>query len=584
MKRTVTLLAALLLETPAALHADDVPQSPLQVWADYDPNRGDFKTEILSEDTKDGILNRECYISAYVLGEDLRVYCKYSVKAGATKAPGLLNVRGWMSSPGINVPYVKEGWACLSFDYCGKTGDRPQYTKYLDRFSYANHDRASGVVVHDKTPDGKSITDPRQSADYVWSAIARRALSYLEQQKEVDRTRLGAIGYSYGGTLLWALGTDPRIKAIVPHFGIGWIEYWRNNAVWMYNNPYVEPPKTPGENLFLATMAPEAYVPYITAPTLYLNGSNDHHGCGERGLESFKRFAPGVPWSFAVQARGHHNTDKLDQDTKMWLEKYVLGRDIFWPEHPKSAITLDADGVPELRVTPASPERVQKVEMVYAQKEPVCMNRNWRDITPVRQGDTWVAKMPVLHVNDYVFGYANLIYDTTVVRSTDFNAAIPSKLGSAKATDTAPALYTGDGGLGAWSNVVETEGIGGIKGFRCTDNTLGTATELTTRPEWKAVSPKAQLSFKFYCTQPQTLILTADDFATEIEITAAEDRWQDLQISENTLLNPSTRKCLASWKGVSAIHLKPKADADITKVLFAQFKWVVPETPPTKKK
>jgi hypothetical protein len=579
-------LITLLFTTLSALHAADspaVPHSPMQVWADYDPNKGDYKEEIISEETKDGIYIREFYISAYVLGQDVRVYCKYSVKEGVTKAPGLLNVRGWMSWPIINVPYVKEGWACLSFDYCGKTGDRKHYTKYLDHFSYANHDRASGGVVHDKTLDGKSITDPRQSADYVWIAIARRALSYLEQQKEVDKTRLGAIGYSYGGTLMWALGTDPRIKAIVPHFGVGWIEYWRNNAVWMYKVPYVEPPKTPGEEIFLATMAPEAYVPYITAPTLYLNGSNDHHGCGERGLESFKHFAPGVPWSFAVQARGHHNTDKLDQDTKMWLEKYVLGKDIFWPEHPKSEIKLDAVGVPELRVTPKSPERVRKVEMVYAQKEPVCMNRNWRDITPVKQGDTWIAKMPVLNVSDYVFGYANIIYDTTVVRSTDFNAVIPAKLGNAKATDTAPALYTGDGGIGAWSNVVETEGIGGIKGFRSADNKIGIEAEMSTKPEWKPSSPKAQLSFKFYCTQPQTLILTAGDFATEIEITAAESNWQKMQIPANKLVNPTNQKRLASWKGITAIHLKPKGDGDITKVLFAQFQWVEGGNSPAQK-
>jgi hypothetical protein len=38
-------------------------------------------------------------------------------------------------------------------------------------------------------------------------------------------------------------------------------------------------------------------------------------------------------------------------------------------------------------------------------------------------------------VDDYVFGYANVFYDTTVVVSTDFNAAIPTKLGKAKATD-----------------------------------------------------------------------------------------------------------------------------------------------------
>jgi hypothetical protein len=44
--------------------------------------------------------------------------------------------------------------------------------------------------------------------------------------------------------------------------------------------------------------------------------------------------------------------------------------------------------------------------------------------------------MPVMNVEDYVFGYANITYDTTVVLSTAFNAAIPSKLGRVKARPT----------------------------------------------------------------------------------------------------------------------------------------------------
>jgi hypothetical protein len=177
-------------------------------------------------------------------------------------------------------------------------------------------------------------------------------------------------------------------------------------------------------------------VPFITAATLWLNGSNDHHGGHERSLESFKRFKSGVPWAFAIQARGHHNTERIEQDTKMWLEKHVLGEDVFWPPQPASTLRLDADGVPELVVTPASPERVTSVEIYYAVKEPVSFNRSWRDVPSVRRGDAWMASLPVLNVDDYVFGYANVFYDTTLVLSTEFNAAIPAKLGPhAKATD-----------------------------------------------------------------------------------------------------------------------------------------------------
>jgi dienelactone hydrolase len=411
------------------------PLKPPAIWKDYGPGAGDFREEIVKQETTNGVFGRDSYISAYVLDQEIRVYCVYRVRAGAKAAPGLLDVHGWIGAPSPSREFVDDGWAVMAFDYCGGTGERKHYTKYPPGLRHGNMDAKHGGAVHAATADGKPIADPRQSSDYIWYAIQRRALSYLERQPEVDKTRLGARGYSYGGTLMWALGTDPRVKAVIAYFGIGWNVYYRDKAVWMYNNPYVEPEKTPGEAIFLAGIAPEAYVPYVTAATLYLNGSNDHHGGHERGLESFKRFQKGVPWSFAVQARAHHNTEKIGQDCKLWLDKHVLGKDVFWPAHPRSAVRLDGDGVPELVVTPASPERIAKVEFYYALKSPCSFARSWRDTTCVRNGDIWIGKMPVMNVDDYVFGYANITYDNTVVVSTDFNAAIPSKLGAAKATD-----------------------------------------------------------------------------------------------------------------------------------------------------
>jgi len=546
--------------------------TPPQVWKDYDPNLGDFKEEIVKVETRDGNYYRESYISAYVNGEDVRVYCLYKVKAGAKKAPGLLNVHGWMGTASINESYVTDGWAVMSYDYCGKSGKRVHYTKYPEKLAHGNME--GGKVTCSALPDRTPITNPKQTSDYLWYALESRVLSYLEQQPEVDKTRLGAVGYSYGGTLMWFLGMDPRVKAVVAYFGIGWTEYWRNRGIMMYAIPYVEPKKTTGEEIYLAGIAPEAHVPYITAATLFLNGSNDHHGCCERGLESFKMFKPGVPWAFAVQARGHHNTEKIGQDCKMWLEKYVLGKEVFWPAHPQAVITLDAAGVPELVVTPANPERVQKVEIYYALKNPVWISRAWRDTESVRVGDKWVSKLPVLNVADYVFAYANVIYDTTVVRSTDFMAVIPAKLGNAKATDTASAvLYSGDGGLGVWSNIAEVEGAGGIKGFRCTNNNAGFGTDRMNDPKWKAPANGA-LACKFYCTQPQTLICTAGDYSGEIDITAS-DNWQEMVIAKGKLYNRFNPKVsMPTWEKVGSISFKPKAGSDITKILFAQFKWV----------
>jgi len=552
--------------------AQETLLKPPQVWKDYDPDKGDFKQEIVKEEAKDGNYCRESYISAYVLGEEVRVYCLYKVKAGAKKAPGLLNVHGWMGAASIDNDYVADGWAVMSYDYCGKNGNRTQYTKYPEKL--AQGEMCGGKVTCSALPDRTPITDPKQTSDYLWYAIESRVLSYLEQQKEVDKTRLGAKGYSYGGTLMWFLGMDPRIKAIVAYFGIGWTEYYRNRSVMMYAIPYSEPEKTPGEKIYLAGIAPEAHVPYITAPTLFLNGSNDHHGCCERGLGSFKLFKPGVPWAFAMQVRGHHNTEKIGQDCKMWLEKYVLGKEVFWPAHPKAEIKLDAEGVPELTVTPSSPDRVQKVEIYYSLKNPVWISRAWRDTESVRKGAMWVSKLPVLNVDDYVFAYANVIYDTTAVVSTDFKAAIPAKLGNAKATDKpSDVIYSGDGGMGVWSNVAEVEGVGGIKGFRCTKNNEGLGTDRMSDPKWQAPANGA-LSFKFYCTEPQTLICTAGDYSGELEITAS-DNWQEMVIPKDKLFSRFNQKVpMPNWGKVDTVNFKPKAGSDITKIVFAQFKWV----------
>lgn len=549
-----------------------VPPTPVELWRDFDPDKGDFKEAIVSQETKSGIYSRDSYISAYVNGEEVRVFCKYAVKAGAKNAPGLLNVHGWMATANIDAAYVQDGWAQMSFDYCGESGTRAQFTKYPEKMDYGRMER--GKVIHSKLPDGRDITDPKQTSHYLWFAIQRRVMSYLCAQKEVDTSRIGAKGYSYGGTLMWNLGMDPRVKAVVAYFGIGWIEYYRNKGVWMYNVPYVEPPMTPGEKLFLATVESQAHAPHITAATLWLTGSNDHHGGHERSETTFKMFKPGVPWSFAVQVRGHHNTDKLGDGCKLWLEKYVLGKDIAWPARPKSELVLGKDGIPELRVTPASPDSIASVEIYEAQKTPNNIARSWRDAEAVRSGNTWSAQLPVMNVDDYVFGYATIRYANNIVISSDFSAAIPSKLGKAVATDQRSDTISD--GAGHWSEVAPVEGVGGVKGFRALNNTKGTENDQFGDPRWKAPD-RAALTFRFYCTEPQKLTLVADGrYETPLDITAS-DHWQTMTVRASGLREARFKQALQDWSKVTKVGIKPRAGSDITKVVFADFKWAAQE-------
>ena len=72
------------------------PLAPPELLSDFDPQAGDFREEIVREETRNGVYERASYISVPVLGEDVRVYCLYAVKEGATGAPGCsTSTAGW---------------------------------------------------------------------------------------------------------------------------------------------------------------------------------------------------------------------------------------------------------------------------------------------------------------------------------------------------------------------------------------------------------------------------------------------------------------------------------------------------------
>lgn len=70
------------------------------------------------------------------------------------------------------------------------------------------------------------------------------------------------------------------------------------------------------------------------------------------------------------------------------------------------------------------------------------------------------------------------------------------------------------------------------------------------------------------------MVLTAGDYNEgEIEIPAS-DAWQEMAVRADQLINRLSRQPMKDWSQVGKIHLRPKAGSDITKVIFAEFRWV----------
>ena len=64
-----------------------------------------------------------------------------------------------------------------------------------------------------------SVASPRNSNWFLLAVAARRAITFLEKQPEVDPLKIGFSGFSMGGMVTALTATDKRLKAVVPFVG-----------------------------------------------------------------------------------------------------------------------------------------------------------------------------------------------------------------------------------------------------------------------------------------------------------------------------------------------------------------------------
>ena len=55
------------------------------------------------------------------------------------------------------------------------------------------------------------------------------------------------------------------------------------------------------------------------------------------------------------------------------------------------------------------------------------------------------------------------------------------------------------------------------------------------------------------------------------------DEWQEMTIAHERLINSYNQKPLPDWSSIGKLHFQPQPGSDLTKVLFAEFKWQLPQ-------
>lgn len=409
------VLIGLLCLLPSVLLADEpnTPSTVEELHADYDPRKDEIDAKVVREWEKDGILYRHVtYHIGTFKGKPARMAAFFGFPEGAKELPGLLHIHGGGQRAFLHEVefYAKRGYACLSINWGGREIENAKGGEPNTDWGAVDPTQNNVPGYANLKPGGQYLDpfeSPRNNNWYLLTLGARRGLTFLEQQPEVDADRLGVYGHSMGGSLtVYVAGADSRVKAAAPSVGGSG---FRTEPWPLLTQVKIETPNG-DERLFKATIGFESYAPRIRSPLLWLGSTNDFHGIMDDTYRTSELIPhKNVRYSFTPHMN-HRFTPEFAVTRPLWFDQYLKSSFNF-PTTPDSRLILAPDGrVPELQVTPDSSQTVTAVHVYYS-VDPDPRARFWRSADATKNGDTWTAKLPILTVDQPLFAFANAVYD-----------------------------------------------------------------------------------------------------------------------------------------------------------------------------
>jgi len=387
------------------------PQNLDELWGNYDPRKDALDTTVVRE-WKDGTVT--CRYVVFTIGTfkgtTSRLAAFYAFPSETKETlPALLELHGGGQRASLTaVTFVaKNGYAGLSINWGGnpmegmKEGEPNTDWGALD--ATQKHNAHYGTMKPDaKTLD--AVESPRNNNWFFLVLAARRGLTFLEQQPEVDAKRLGVCGHSMGGKLTTDVaGIDARIKVAVPSCG------GCGSATGKISGMPGSGMRGGESELHLRTIDDCAYLPRIRCPILYLSPTNDFAGPLDNMAENWKRIGS-QDVRYAISPHFNHRHAKEFSVTEfLWFEQHLKGGPAL-PKTPVLELKLDTpDGVPEATFRPDRASEAIRA-CIYYSVDPHVLTRFWRDAQAKRDDDAWVARCPVLSTEQPLYVIASVYY------------------------------------------------------------------------------------------------------------------------------------------------------------------------------
>jgi cephalosporin-C deacetylase-like acetyl esterase len=390
MKPVLSVLAGLtMLSITAASGADSIPRSPQL------PASMPWNLESLSQPPEftwvdsAGLVRSLMYQGEPYGGKPTRVFAYYATpatlsgdKSNEDKFPAMVLVHGgggtafreWAEL------WAKRGYAAIAMDLAGH---RPVEGENAHRPE--NRQRLEDGGPHQGDPEKFGSIGQPVTEQWPYHAVAAvlRAHSLVRSFPEVDADRTAVTGISWGGYLTCIVaGVDSRFKAAVPIYGCGFLH---DNSVWLDRFAKMSAEE---RERWVSLWDPSRYLPAVTMPILFLNGTNDNAYPLDSYVKSFD-VVPGTKQIRVTVNMPHgHPPGWAPQEIGLFIDQKLRG-----------GAALPVVGEPQveggkLNVPCKSAVPLKQAELHYTTGSEPINRRMWQSKPATINGGTIAAEAP----------------------------------------------------------------------------------------------------------------------------------------------------------------------------------------------
>ena len=398
----ITLFPAFFLfaETFKPYQEDEVPQNVTDLWKNYDPSKEPLKIKIVREWKSDGVVTR--YVTFTIgtfKGKTARLAAYYSFPDNGVKNPAFVwsHGGGQRAERKRGIYFAKQGYATIDINWLGRQMEKD----ISENTDWGKVDPTQGPRFYPKAlrkhwklnlqPDEHtidSVVSPRNSNWFLLAVAARRAITFLEQQKEVNSDKIGFSGFSMGGMITSFAAIDKRLKAVAPFVG--------GTGFKHINLPGIERSSLAvhlrDKKLYGKTIDSSAYWPLVTCPVMFISSSNDFHAAFERISKSMNLLHH-KNWRVSTNIHANHSPGP-EQWVMLnkWFDLYLKNKKSYIPKTPTSSLIIKDNKATFI----VSPETIDLIETeVYYSYDPNARSRFWHRAATTKIYNTWQTEIKI---------------------------------------------------------------------------------------------------------------------------------------------------------------------------------------------